>query len=68
MRILYDKEKHGPHDCDDFNYNRITDIETLLGGISDEDYYKLIFVKSSFNDNYKYCESRGDKEKRLSVK
>ena len=45
-----------------------SDIETLLGGISDEDYYKLIFVKSSFNDNYKYCESRGDKEKRLSVK
>ena len=44
------------------------DIEILLGQISEEDYYKTIFVKSSFDGNYKYYESRGDKEKRLSVK
>ena len=25
-------------------------------------------VKSSFKNNYKYCESRGDKDKKLSVK
>ena len=30
--------------------------------------YKPILVKSSFNDNDKYCESRGDKDKKLSVK
>ena len=63
-----DKEKHGPHDRDDLNYNGITDIEILLGEISEEDYYKPIFVKSSFNGTYKYYESRGDKEKILSVK
>ena len=68
VRILNDKEKHGPHDRDDLDYNGITDIEILLGEISEEDYYKPIFVKSSFNDNYKYYESRGDKEKILSVK
>ena len=43
------------------------DIEILLGQISEEDYYKPIFVKSSFDGNHKYYESIGDKEKRLSV-
>ena len=65
--MLDDKEKHGLYDHDDLDYNGITDIEILLGEISEEDYYKPIFVKSSFNGNYKYYESRGDKEKRLSV-
>ena len=68
MRSLNDKEKHGPHGRFDLDYNGITNIEILLGKISEEDYYKLIFVKSSFNGNYKYYESRGDKEKRISVK
>ena len=36
--------------------------------VNEEGYYKPILVKSSFNDNYKYYESRGDKEKELSVK
>ena len=31
------------------------------------DYYKPILVKSSFNENYKYYESRGDKDKKLSI-
>ena len=31
--------------------------------VSEEDYYKPILVKSSFKGNYKYYESRGDKEK-----
>ena len=68
VRILNDKEKHGPHDREDLDYNGITDIEILLGEISEEDYYKSIFVKSYFNDNYKHYESREYKEKRLSVK
>ena len=34
----------------------------------DDDYYKPILVKSSFKENYKYYESRGDKDKKLSVK
>ena len=29
---------------------------------------KPIFVKSSFKNNYKYYESKGDKNKKLSVK
>ena len=31
--------------------------------VSEEDYYKPILVKSSVKGNYKYYESRGDKEK-----
>ena len=68
VRILNNKEKNSSKNRDDLNYNGIRDIEILLGEISEEDYYKPIFVKSSFNDNYKYYESRGDKEKILSVK
>ena len=33
-----------------------------------EDYYKPVKTKSSFNGNYIKYESNGDKEKRLSVK
>ena len=33
----------------------------------DDDYYKPILVESSFKENYKYYESRGDKDKKLSV-
>ena len=34
---------------------------------NNEDYYKLILVKSYFNESYKYYESRGDKDKKLSI-
>ena len=30
-------------------------------------YYKPILVKRSFNESYKYYESRGDKDKKLSI-
>ena len=43
-------------------------MENLFYEFSKEDYYKLILVTSSFKGNYKYYESRGDKEKSLSVK
>ena len=52
---------------DDFDYNGITDIPILFGQTSEEDYYKPIFVKSSHKGNYKYYESNGDIEKRLSL-
>ena len=68
VRILNDKEKYSPYDCDDFDYYGIRDIENLFDEASEEDYYKPILVKSSFNGNYKYYESRGDKEKTLSVR
>ena len=35
----------------------------LFGQTSKEDYYKPIFVKRSRKGNYKYYESKGDKEK-----
>ena len=68
LRILNNKEEHGPNDHDDFDYFGIKDIENLFDKVNEEGYYKPILVKSSFNDNYKYYESRGDKEKELSVK
>ena len=62
------KKNIAPHDHDDFDYYGIRDIETLFDEASKEDYYKSIFVKSSHKCNYKYYESNGDLEKRLSVK
>ena len=68
VRNLYNKEKQSPYDSDDFDYYGIRDIENLFYEFSKEDYYKPVLGKSSFKGNYKYYESRGDKEKRLSVK
>ena len=34
---------------------------------NNEDYYKPILVKSFFNESHKYYESRGDKDKKLSI-
>ena len=39
----------------------------MFDNIDDDDYYKTILVKSSFNENYKYYVSRGDKDKKLSI-
>ena len=68
VRFFNDKEKHSPYDRDDLDYYGIRDIENLFDEASEEDYYKPILVKISFKGNCKYYESRGDKEKRLSVK
>ena len=68
VRILNNKEKYGLYDRDDFDYYGIRDIENLFDEVSEEGYYKPILVKSYFKGNYKYYESRGDKEKRLSVR
>ena len=67
VRILNNKEKYGPGNHDDFDYDGITDIPILFGQSSEEDYYKPIFVKSFHKGNYKYYESNEDIEKRLSV-
>ena len=68
VRNLNNKEKYSPYDRDDFDSSGIRDIENLFDEVCEEDYYKPILVKSSFNGNYKYYESRRDKEKTLSVK
>ena len=64
------KEEYQYHDRDDLDYYGIRDIENLFGNVDvdDDNYYKSILVKSSFKNNYKYYESRGDKDKKLSVK
>ena len=64
------KEKYQYHDRDDLDYYGIRDIENLFGNVDgdDDNCYKPILVKSSFKNNYKYYESRGDKDKKLSVK
>ena len=48
-------------------YRGIRDLEHLFKEINenDEDYYKPILVRSSFNENYKKYESRGDKDKKI---
>ena len=66
---LNKKEKYQYHDRDDLDYYGIKDIENLFGNVdNDDDYYKPILIKSSFKDNYKYYERKGDKDKKLSVK
>ena len=51
VRILTNKVEHGPNDRDDFDYFGIRDTENLFGKVNEEDYYKPILVKSSFNGN-----------------
>ena len=63
VKILNNKEKYSTHD-----YYGIRNIPILFGETSEEHYYEPILVKTSFNSNYKYYESNGDKEKILSVK
>ena len=64
---LNKKEKYRYHDRDDLDYHGIRDIENLFDADNNEDYYKPILVKSSFNESYKYYKSRGDKDKKLSI-
>ena len=68
VRVLNNKEKHHPYYRDDFDYHKIWDVESLFDKVSEEDYYKLILIKSSFKGKCKYYESRDDKEKNLSVR
>ena len=70
VNTLNEKEEYKYHDSDDLDYYRIRDIENLFDNDNDNDdeYYKPILVESSFKNNYKYYESRGDKDKKLSVK
>ena len=58
--------KHSDHD--DLDYFGIRDIENLLDHINNDDYYKPILVKRSFNNNCEYCEIRGDRDKKLLIK
>ena len=68
LKRILNKKKLRYHDRDDPDYYGIRDIEVLLGEADEKDYYKPILVKSSFKGNYKIYESRGDRNKHLSVK
>ena len=62
------KEEYKHSDHDDLDYFGIKELENLFGDIDNDDYYKPVLIKSSFKNNYKYYESRGDKDKKLSMK
>ena len=66
---MFDVEKSNYLDDDDEEYKGIKDLEHLFEEINenDNDYYKPILVKSSFNESYKEYESRGDKDKTLTI-
>ena len=56
------------HDYDDNEYIGIRDVRSLFDQSSDKDYYKSIKTIGSFDNknNYIECESKGDKDKKLS--
>ena len=60
-------EQYCYHDNDNLDYKGIKQIENLFNKINN-DYYKPIKTKGAFNNNYIEYESKGDKDKRLSVK
>ena len=61
------KKERYKYDRDDLDYHGIRDMENLFDNV-DDNYYKPVLVESSFKGNYKYYESRGDKDKKLSIK
>ena len=55
------------YDYDDDKYYGKREIGNLFGEI-DEVYYKPIKTKSAFDGNYTEYESKGDKDKNVSLK
>ena len=63
------KEEYKHSDRYDLDYFGIKELENLFkDNDNDDNCYKPVLVKTSFKDGYKYCESRGDGDKKLSVK
>ena len=60
--ILDKKEEYKHSDHDELDYVGIRKLENLFGDFDNDNYYKPVLVKSSFKNNYKQYESRGDKE------
>ena len=55
------------YDYDDIEYRGIRDVRNLFDLSIGEDYYKPIIANSDFNNNYNQYESKGDKDKILTV-
>ena len=53
---------------EDLGYKGIRQIENLFDKIDEEDYYKPIKTFGGFDNEYMEYESRGDKDKKWSVK
>ena len=56
------------YDYDDIEYRGIRDVKLLFNLSIDEDYYESIKTNDAFNSNYIEYESKGDKNKTLSIK
>ena len=64
---LNQKGKYRYHDRDDLDYHGIRDIENVFDNIDDNDYYKPILINSSFDENYKFYETKDNKDKKISI-
>ena len=64
-RSLSKKKKY--YDYHDVEYRGIKDIKDLFDWPTDEDCYKSIIINGTFNSNYIQYESRGNKDKVLTV-
>ena len=61
------------YDYDDIEYKGIRNVANLLNRVvfnqsTKEDYYKPIKTNSAFNGNYIEYQSKGDRDKNLSIK
>ena len=63
---IYELNKY--YDYDDIKYRGIRDLRDLFDLSISEDYYKSIIVKSTSNNNYIQYESKGDKDKMLTIR
>ena len=64
---LNQKGKYRYHDRDDLDYHGIRNTENVFDNIDDNDYYKQILINSSFDENYKFYETKDNKDKKLSI-
>ena len=64
---LNKKGKYKYHDRDDLDYHGIRYIDNVFDNIADVDYYKPILIKSSFDESYKFYETKDDKDKKISI-
>ena len=62
---IYELNKY--YDYDDIKYRGIRDLKDLFDLSISEDYYKRIIVNSASNNNYIQYESKGDKDKILTI-
>ena len=63
---IYELNKY--YDYDDIKYRGIRDLRDLFDLSISEDYYKPIIVKSASNSSYIQYESKGDKDKILTIR